>query len=244
MNNGTAAVCTYYRDGADQQAQAGWTTLLTEGHIRSMCVFEQQKYTQTWMAVERIIEGVPYIYVENAIIGQSETDFEVPTFKTDSSMQVVYGEPLDYMEGLDHLEGKMVRPVINNSVHPLVEVISGRIDLQWAGNIIQAGLPYTCTLETLPISVVDPLNTTLGHLKRWNKVYVYVYSSVKPLVNGTRPATRFPATLMNETQPDTTQVLEINNLGRKQLETILIEHDLPRDLVILAIFGELGQDSL
>ena len=49
---------------------------------------------------------------------------------------------------------------------------------------------------------------------------------------------------MNETQPDTTQVLEINNLGRKQLETILIEHDLPRDLVILAIFGELGQDSL
>lgn len=148
------------------------------------------------------------------------------------------------MTGLDHLEGRFVRPVVDGAVHPIVQVVGGQITLTISGNVNIAGLPYESSFETLPIAVDDKYMTTFGHIKRWAKVYLYLYASAKPLINGQRPSERYPATLMDDTQADLTEVVEVINLGRKQLETVKVVQDLPRRLTVLGLFGELGQDSV
>lgn len=241
--NGHIATCVYFRDGAAQQASVGWFRITTQGNQKSTVLFEQRTHTEFWTAVQRVINGVSYIHVDSSVITQDAT-FEQSIFRTDSSVEIQVGTPVKVITGLDHLEGEWVRPLIDNAVHPLVQVSGGQVTLEWAGSVLQAGLPYTCTLLTLPAATDERFNTNMGDAKRWTKIYVYLLSSIYPLINGIRPATRFPASHMDETQPDVTGIVEVSNLGFNKLESISIVNDLPRNVQILGIFGELAQHSL
>ena len=68
--------------------------------------------------------------------------------------------------GLDHLEGATVAVLADGAVHPDRTVSTGSITLTRPAGVVIAGLPYTSTLETMPLEIATQEGTSQGKLKR------------------------------------------------------------------------------
>lgn len=149
--------------------------------------------------------------------------------------------------GLDHLEDFKVQVLINGAVHPDRTVSGGSITLQSQTDLdahITVGLKFVPRIKTLPFDQGAPAGSGAGWQKRWNKVYIRVLSSTLPLINGERAPDRSPSTPMNTPEsPSTAEILKVN-LGQSRHAEVTIEQDLPHNLVVLGVFGELSQSKL
>ena len=66
-------------------------------------------------------------------------------------------EPVDYVEGLDHLEGKTVSALLDGSVYHDYEVTNGRVDFPVQFTRATVGLKYCCLAKALPPSVPNAI---------------------------------------------------------------------------------------
>ena len=107
------------------------------------------------------------------------------------------------IDGLDHLEGETVRPIVDGAVNPLVVVTGGQVTTQDTGVSLVAGIPYTGKIVTLPPDV--PQSQIRSWKKRWNKVWALMLASKQPIINGVRPPERTPSTPMNTVEPNTSK---------------------------------------
>ena len=146
--------------------------------------------------------------------------------------------------GLDHLEGMTVQVLTDNASHPDRVVSGGQITLQphvQDYSKVTVGRGYEKKVVTLPFDQGAPAGSGAPWMKRWNKIYVRVLQSSHPLINGSRAPSRHAATLMDEVEPVTDEDVLVINLGFDKSAIVTIEQDLPRELVVLGVFGELGQ---
>lgn len=148
------------------------------------------------------------------------------------------------VSGLDHLEGKTVGVLVDGAVHPDATVSSGQITLQYTGTLIVVGLKYVVKLTTLPTDFGSVAGSGAAWNKRWNKIYVRLLTSAKPLVNGVRAPERHPSTPMDTPEPAATEDFQVTNLGYSRFEQITVEQDLPLPISIIGLYGELGQEIL
>ena len=144
--------------------------------------------------------------------------------------------------GLDHLEGLLVRPLVDGAVNPLELVVGGQITTQDTGKQLYAGIGYTGKIVTLPPDV--PQSQIRSWKKRWNKVWALMVNSKQPIINGVRPPDRTPSTPMNTVEPNVSGHFKTINLGWDDNGQITIEEDLPVPMNILAIYGEMGVESI
>jgi hypothetical protein len=49
---------------------------------------------------------------------------------------------------------------------------------------------------------------------------------------------------MDVVEPRRTEFLELVDLDRSELKTVVVDNDIPQNLHILSIFGEMSQNSL
>ncbi len=145
------------------------------------------------------------------------------------------------IDGLDHLEGQQVRPIVDGAVNPMRTVVGGQITTQQTGKQLYAGVGYSGIIKTLP---PDAANQIRSWKKRWNKVWAYLLDSKQPIINGTRPPERTPSTPMDTVEPDQTGHFKTIDLGWDDFGQVTIEQDLPVPMYILAIYGEVGVESL
>lgn len=144
--------------------------------------------------------------------------------------------------GLDHLEGEQVRILVDGAVDPLQTVIGGQVTSQISGQQLHAGVGYGCKIKTLP---VDEEGASIrSWKKRWNKVWALLLASNPPIINGVRPPDRTPSTPMNTPEPVRTGHHKTVNLGWDDHGQITIEEDLPVPMNVLAIYGEMGAETL
>jgi hypothetical protein len=148
------------------------------------------------------------------------------------------------VSGLDHLEGKTVGVLVDGAVHPDVTVSSGAITLQYTGTLIVIGYKFQQKFVTLPTDFGSPTGSGASWNKRWNKIFVRLITSTKPLINGARPPERHPATPMDTPEPAATEDIQVVNLGYSRFEQITVEQDLPLNVRVLGLYGELGQEIL
>ena len=146
------------------------------------------------------------------------------------------------VSGLDHLDGFDCRVLVDGAVHPNETPVGGEITLQFTGLVITVGQGYSSKVITLPVDRGSPMGTGVIWKKRFNKIYVRILNSIKPLINGERPAERFPSTPMDTPQPGITEDVQVINLGFSETEPIEIEQDLPFPLAVVGIYGQLEQD--
>jgi hypothetical protein len=146
--------------------------------------------------------------------------------------------------GLEHLEGREVQPVVDGAVHPKVTVVSGQITLDYPGEEVIVGLPYSGILKTLPL---DPGAST-GSLKPYEKrnisLYVEFLASGNPLINGKRQPSRTPSTPMNTPEPIKTGASVVYNLCWDRYAFVDIEQDLPLPCNLISIGAETGTEKL
>jgi len=80
--------------------------------------------------------------------------------------------------GLTWLPGETVNVLVDGAVHPQCVVSSaGAITLQRPGVVVQAGLPYTAQIDTLPIALQQVDGSAQGRQKNVNKVWFKLYKS-------------------------------------------------------------------
>jgi len=104
----------------------------------------------------------------------------------------------------------------------------------------QVGIDYECEMETLPMDFATQAGSTPSWKKRWNQIYLrMVTSSHYPMINGERPTE-------NEYQLNGLDIedVKVTNLGHDLHAVINIKQDLPYDLEVLGIYGEMSQSRL
>ena len=152
--------------------------------------------------------------------------------------------PNNIVTGLDHLEGETVISLVDGAVDVPRIVIGGQITTQNSGLRIATGLSYTGRLVTLTQDEDKGGNQIRSFKKRWNKVWALMLDSKAPIINGVRPPDRTPSTLMDTVEPNSSGHFKTVNLGWDDFGQITIEQDLPVAMFVLAIYGEIGVESL
>lgn len=228
LDDGTSASMTYDRSNKVY----GWYRLLTDGVVLSGSS-GPVKGTDLYCLLIKRLDG--YINFE------IQQDPGVNKYMDSWVNRTPSGTTVS---GLEHLEGLTVQIQTDGATHPDRVVSSGQITLQSACSEATVGLKYTPKITTLPPDKGSPTGSAKVYEKRYNKLYVELLDSSLPLINGERAPERDPSSPMDVTQPNTnTQVLKID-LGYSKDAVITIEQDLPRKMIVLAIYGELIQEIM
>lgn len=130
---------------------------------------------EIWLIVSRTIDGGTVQYVEILTEGlEADDDIEDATFA--DSFVTKTGSGFTTFDGLDHLEGETVQVLADGLSQGAKVVSSGAVTIT-AADKATAGLPYTTTLETLPIEGGNPIGSAMSKIKRISKVVLRLYRS-------------------------------------------------------------------
>lgn len=227
LADGALAVLTY-----DRTAETiAWTRYVVPG-LRIIDI-----------ATGRVDGANELIIVGERKAGQLEVEISrLDSEYLDSYVSINDPAGTNIITGLDHLEGETVRALVDGAVEPEQVVSGGQIITQRTGNVLHAGLAYVARIATLPQD--DQKSQIRSFKKRWNKTWALLLESKQPIINGVRPPDRTPSTPMGDVEPDITGHYRTVNLGWDDFGIITIEQDLPVAMNVLAIYGEMGQETL
>lgn len=237
LNNGDIATLTYDRGNNVY----GWSKHTTQGNLIDVAVTDSEGTDQIHFVVKRD-EGLisfesisttnKFVYMDSWVIAETlHIDNGDGTFTILAS-------------GLDHLNGKECQVSIDSAVHPVRTPFDGTIEIEWDGQQVAVGLAYTKRTITLPIDKGSPLGSGAPYVKRYNKVYVRVEESPKPVINGFRAAERKAESPMDYTQVGYTEDILATLTNNDKWAFVEVLQDLPLPLTILSISGELDQSIL
>jgi hypothetical protein len=229
LANGTFLTCTY-----DKQAGvSAWTPhSLGDGTIVSMTVVEENGASAIYAL----------IYRDDALrLGRMSTT----GIFMDEYVNKAYGIATNTVDELDHLEGKTVQVIGDGSLYPDAVVASGEITTVGpAATEYVVGLPMSRSFETMNIDDIRGGGSSAPSKKSWNRVFVRLLDSGLPLINGVRPPDRTPITPMDEREENVSKDVIAQNVGWDYDGTIVVAQDLPLELIVTGVFGELTEENM
>lgn len=134
----------------EQQVGAFSTVETNNGKFRSCCVVAEGDEDILYCVVERIIAGVPKIYIERMSEREYVTLKECDYLDSSGTYE---GAPKTEITGLTWLEGMEVSIVADGAVEPRQKVQNGKITLSMPASIVHVGIPYTADAQTLPVAL-------------------------------------------------------------------------------------------
>ena len=167
---------------------SAWSRHETQGNFLSLATVPNVTIDQTYVAVERFIEGgSPEVQAKRYL----EYFDYIEGANTDSALFGTADPATDTWAGLDHLEGLEVAVVADGSLHPPVTVDNGQIVLQREVNSIEVGLPFTATLELLHPDIPSlATGTSQGRDINIGEFYVRVRDTIGLRINGVEQSNR------------------------------------------------------
>lgn len=239
--DGTLAACTYERSleiVGWHQHQVGFSgdTKQFPAEVVSIAGGNFQGLDLVLGLVRRVIDGVPQMYLE-------EIDLTRRVFQ-ETWVSRQFAVPTTVIDHLEHLEGETVQLLIDDAVQPDQVVVGGQIVAQTAGLTALIGLQANCRVVGLPRFGGVKGGTAQGALKRNVFIYARLLASVPPIINGTRPPDRTPATPMNTSEPDRTMDVRVLDTGYDRDALVTIEEDTPRNVSLLGWFGKTDPNQL
>ena len=142
----------------------GWHRHETDGFFRSVSVIPGSVNDEVYFIVERVIESVTRYYLEkleekfNGILEDAKF--------LDAMITKTNGTPFTTVEGLDHLEGKVVNALANGVVYEGLSVISGQTTIPVETTKVHVGLPYDSILAPLSVEyATQNQGLSLGRIK-------------------------------------------------------------------------------
>ena len=231
-NDGSLLALTVYPD----QNISCWSRLVTDGLYKSCCAVSEGMEDHLYVVVEREIKGVKKKYIER---------FSALTVKENS-----HARNLDcYLDhtnlegtavnGLAHLESKTVSALIDGEEITGLVVTNGSVTLPRIGREVVIGLPYKCTLITLPLASSVARGNLQGSIKNINEVHVRVSK------DGDLYANNYPHEILFEAQRDVSDLSDTNSKMLKLSLSgswdvqgqIILEHRDALPIEIQAIVG-------
>jgi hypothetical protein len=230
LGDGTFTSCSYADD--EIAKNVSWSRHSVPGAVKSMCVVEEQGRSVVYVlalrdGVLRLLRmGSSSVYMDEYVVRG-------------------YATATNTVTDLDHLEGDVVQVVGDGAQYPDAVVTGGQITTVGpAATDFIVGLPLPRLLETTPPVDSSRGDSTAASRKGYNRIYVRVLDSAIPVINGKRPAVRTPTTPMDGKEPNRSQNLIVQNSGYDYEPTITIEQNLPFNLTVTGIFGEIIEENL
>lgn len=149
LEDGTLGALTYLPD----QDVLAWHRHDVGDPVESICVLpvDDGRRDALYLAVRRggalLIERMADRF--RGETGQASED----AIFLDSCVRFDLDAAQTVFAGLDHLEGREVRALVDGKSHPLVTVQGGSVTLRFAGQKVTIGLPYESRYETLPFDM-------------------------------------------------------------------------------------------
>lgn len=210
------------------QDVTGWARHSTDGTFLNVCCVPEEDRDLPYVIVERTSPGSPATTVRN---------LEVITYDTytDSHLTGTSLSPTATWTGLDHLEGYTVAVIADGYVHPNCVVSGGQITLDYAASSIEAGLPYTTTIELLHPEVSLSDGTSQGRALTIYEVVLRLQDTIGLRVNGDDvPVLNTVADLDTAPVPYTGDK-KVSIRGWSSPNNLSIEQVLPRPFTLLGV---------
>lgn len=169
--DGELAIFVYER----KEMITSWARLITDGEFESVIAISGSAEDQVWVSVNRTIGGSTKRYIEY---------FSARDFGTDPCDAYFVDSGITYdstatttITGLTHLKAETVA-VLGDGVIQTSQTVnsSGEITITSAATV-QAGLPFTVKLKTMPLSFLGAGSSILGRVKRVSGLTVEYYNS-------------------------------------------------------------------
>ncbi len=232
----------------DQPQQVwGWTICETDGLFKDVTTITEQGEDRVYFTVERTIDGVARRYIER--MASELWEDQVDACYLDCARTFINEIAVTGVDRLDHLEGKTVMAWVDGSAisedangAPLV-VTDGALTLPVAGLKITVGLPFTATIETLPLAMQTGNGWNVARPQQAAKVILRVVKT-RNISAGVNSSQMFPIKQREfEDYGDPIALLtgdyEVNMAGTSGNETVVtIESSDPTPMHIAAVMIE------
>ncbi len=229
LASGEIVACTYDRE----HEVIGWMRLVTSGEFLSITKTDSVEGTVLWAAIRRNNQ----IFIEAVDPEESVWQF------TDSWVKEPVGTD-GLVTGLDHLEGLTVQVLVDGAIEPDQVVVGGEITvLNTLGQTAVVGVEYEASMTTLPLGDGGKAGTALGSKRRYVRIFVQLFDSALPLINGQLPPDREPSTPMDTVQPNLTGLVQVRSLGREGGGRVNITQNLPKKTMVTAILGKASEEK-
>lgn len=224
----------------------GWFRYTTEGSVASIATTDDNSGQSLWILVDRGF-GEMYLEVKDA---QTEKPNILDSWVSREAVGTTVSD-------LDHLEGRLVYPVLvedndegievqqSYTLHPPRVVVGGEIQLEYFGENfpdVIVGLLYEQKATTLELADGNPIGTAKVQKRRNAQIYLELIESSLPLINEDRAAVRTPDTPMTTSQPLYSGLSKSYDVGFNE-GIIEVVQDKPLPMHISAIFSKARGES-
>jgi len=170
-----------------------WFNRRTDGAFESVATFRGNgEADRVWMIVNRTINGTTKRYIERFYPKAQAFDFDTSTdFCYLDCAKKITQSSSTAVTGLSHLEGKAVKVWANGTTIESKTVASGAITLGAAATSLFVGLPYTATLQPMPIELILRDGTAQGRRFNAQRIHLLLQSSMGGTLNNTPDETGF-----------------------------------------------------
>ncbi|QNQ08291.1 hypothetical protein [Sphingomonas alpina] len=220
----------------EQEQQVwGWTLCETDGLVESVCVVSEGAEDRLYLTVRR--NGKLLI---ERIAATRWAEVEDCCF-LDSAVTYQFETPATVLRNLDHLEGKAISALADGNVVSGLTVTGGVVTLPFKATKVTAGLPYSATIETLPLAVQGQGGWTVAKVQSQAKAVIRVIDS-RGLKTGPTDATLEPLRGRTRERPGQANALQTGLLEtylRPDLNggaRVVVRSDDPLPMTVSAIY--------
>ena len=146
----------------------GWTLCDFGGFVESVAVVSEGGEDRLYLTVRRNGRLLIERMAAAAWSGVERTCF------LDSAVTYEFAAPATVCRNLDHLEGMTVAALADGDVHSDLKVVGGIVTLPAAASVVTVGLPFTATIETLPLAIETRSGWIVGKVQTQSKALVRV----------------------------------------------------------------------
>ena len=156
----------------EQEQQVwGWTICETDGLVESVAVVSEGTEDRLYLTVRR---GGKLLIERMAAARWAS--LEESCF-LDSAVSYLFDPPQCVLRNLDHLEGRTIAALADGNVVSGLVVSGGTVTLPFDATRACAGLPFSATIETLPLAVQNQQGWTVARPQTQTKAVVRVIDS-------------------------------------------------------------------
>ncbi len=152
-----------------------WHKHETDGAFLAVTSIPQTYDDHLFAVVRRVINGQTKYFVERLAENYTGGDYASACYL--DSAKVYNGNPVTKITGLNHLEGKTVGILAGGAVMATRKVVGGAVTLDHSAGKVIVGLPYTASLETMPLDYTTKAGATVGRKKQVKAVNVRLQNS-------------------------------------------------------------------
>jgi hypothetical protein len=158
-----------------EQQVWGWTLCETDGAVESVCTISENGEDRLYLTVRRTINGVSRLFIER--MASALWDDVSQTCFMDAAITYAFDTPQTVLRNLDHLEGKNVVALADGAVISGLTVSGGIVTLADEASYVTIGLPFTATVETLPLAQQTQGGWSLARPQQVSRVELRVKDS-------------------------------------------------------------------